>query len=228
MPGRAPTLAQTIFFVFSIKIAYNTDMFKCGMLKKEEGISIIELIIVMSIIAILAAVAAPQYSRFVAKSRVKTAASDLLQNMRLARTIAIRENRQYLITVNENADTYSIGFDGDSNGSLIDAADGYENGPVRTIDLEDEYGANVVLDTDDFAVLPPSGPDNAAINNVPLLRFSPDGTISPIGSHIYLQYNLPDMGYTFCVEVASAVKFNLQMWRGDAHNPSETEWLKLK
>ncbi len=203
-------------------------MFKCGILKREEGISIVELIIVMSIIAVLAAVAAPRYSQFVAKSRVKRAASDLLQNMRLARTIAIRENRQYLITFDGNANTYSMGFDGDNNGSLADAADGYENGPVRTVDLEDEYGTNVVLDTSNFTVVPPNGPDGIAINNAASLRFSPDGTVSPIGSYIYLQYNLPDTGYTFCVELESTVKFSLYMWRGDADNTSETEWQKIR
>ncbi|NOZ70287.1 MAG: prepilin-type N-terminal cleavage/methylation domain-containing protein [Deferribacteres bacterium] len=199
------------------------------MFKKQDGISIIELIIVMSIIAVLAAVAAPQYGRFIAKSRVQRAATDLLQNMRLARTMAIKENREYLITFNIPMNSYSIGFDGDGNGSLLDAADGYENGPVRKVDLQDEYGENVVLGTTNFVLVPPNGPDGVAIKNTNSLQFLPDGTVSPGSSYVYLQHRGAERAYTFCVElVNSTVKLNLHMWRGDADNPGETEWLEIR
>ncbi len=200
------------------------------MVKKEKGVSIIELIIVMSVVAVLATIAVPQYGRFIARNEVKSAAKDVLQNMRLARTMAIKENRQYLLTFNEGAgNIYYIGFDGDNNNSLLDAVDGYENGPVRIVDLANEYGSNVVLDTINFVVVPPNGPNTVAIGNAAFIAFSPDGTASPVTSYVYLQYSSPERGYTFCVELANSTgKLNLYMWRGDIDNAGETNWLKIK
>jgi prepilin-type N-terminal cleavage/methylation domain-containing protein len=118
------------------------------MIGDKKGITLIELIIVISIISILAAVGIPEYSRFIAKGRVRNATNDLLQNMRLARTMAIRENRAYLITFNEStANSYRIGFDGDGNNSLLDLVDGYGTGSVREVNLQTEYGNDIIFGT---------------------------------------------------------------------------------
>ena len=53
-------------------------------MKNQKGVSLVELIVVISIIGILSAIALPQYGRFIAKGRVHAAASDLLQVYRLA------------------------------------------------------------------------------------------------------------------------------------------------
>jgi len=199
-------------------------------LKQNKGFSLIELLIVIAIIGILAMIGIPEYGRFIAKSKVRRAANDLLQNMRLARTMAIKENRTYLITFNEGtANTYRIGFDGDSNGSLLDVVDGYGNGPVRVINLQDEYGNEIVFgtSTDTGPDQPDSCPNciNIAGSTVSLSPtvpsrevFNPDGTVDFTGA-VFITHN--GRGFTYMLRISyRSGKFDLWKWDGDNDNPN--------
>lgn len=204
-------------------------MFIKRLKKSNSGVSLIELVIVISIISILAVMGIPQYGKFVATNRVRRATNDLLQNMRLTRTIAIKENRTYLITFNEGAvNTYRIGFDGNNNNSLLDVADGYETGAVRTIDLQAEYGIDVA-----FGTSTNNGPDDpdvcpACINiagstvafggvGAPVREvFNPDGTVSFTGS-VFIMHNARGITYMLRASFQSG-KFDLWKWDGDNDN----------
>ena len=48
------------------------------LLRKKEGFTLIELMIVVAIVAILAAIALPSYERYVKKSRARGASADLV------------------------------------------------------------------------------------------------------------------------------------------------------
>lgn len=89
------------------------------------GVSLVELVVVISIIGVIAAIGIPEYGRFVAKSRVNRLTNDLLQNMRLAKTIAEKESREYLIVFDLANDRYLIGFDGSGpeDGDLLDVTE---------------------------------------------------------------------------------------------------------
>ncbi len=100
----------------------------------KKGYSLVELVVVMAIAGILAVIAVPQYANFTAKGNVRKAANDLLQNARLARTLAIRDNQVYVISFDVPGNSYSIGFDTDGDG----VPEGYENGPVRVFNLQSE------------------------------------------------------------------------------------------
>jgi prepilin-type N-terminal cleavage/methylation domain-containing protein len=94
-------------------------------LLNKSGITLIEVIIVIAIIGILAAFGIPEISRFSADYRVRSSATELLQNMRIARAMAIKENRKYLIVFDLENQRYLIGFDGDDlNGDGIPEGDG--------------------------------------------------------------------------------------------------------
>ncbi len=196
-------------------------------IKNNKGVTLIELLITITIISLLAGIGIPQYSRFVADGRIRGAAGDLVQHMRLARTMAIKENRQYLITFNEaGADSYSIGFDGNGDNSLTDtAADKYGAGPVRTYDLAASYGEDVSFGT---------GTDEGPHSNDPCpvceditgatvdfggtagpVRevFNPDGTLSFTGS-AYITHT--SRGFTYLVRVSNrAGKIDLWKWDAD-------------
>jgi prepilin-type N-terminal cleavage/methylation domain-containing protein len=224
--GRANS-SNCKLFKASTRFAFIKDMLKVNELKNSSGVTLIELMVVVSIIAIIAVIAVPQYGRFIAKNSVKKAANDLFQNMRLARTIAIKENRPYIMTFNETPNTYRIGFDGDSNGSLLDAGDQYDGaGPVRAITIPTLYGGDLVLGSANYTLNPPNGPNAMVIADAASFDFQTDGSSDQTGS-IYLQETY--RGYSASVELASSAgETNLYLWLGNADDASNTNWVELR
>ena len=84
----------------------------------DTGVTLIELLTVIAIVGILMIVGIPEINRFSSSYRARSSATDLLQNMRLARSLAIKENRQYLIVFHINEGNYEIGPDADRNGTI--------------------------------------------------------------------------------------------------------------
>jgi type IV fimbrial biogenesis protein FimT len=66
--------------------------------RKPSGFTLIELMVVVALAAILAAMAAPSFKSFVSGQRVKTAASDFAMAAILARSEAIKRNADVTIT----------------------------------------------------------------------------------------------------------------------------------
>ncbi len=204
-------------------------MVNTKIIKESSGVTLIELLVTLSIIGILSVVGIPEYGRFIAKNNVRSASSDLLQNMRLAKTMAIKENETYLVIFDYAANIYHIGVDMDGNNSLLDAVDEYGGtSPARTIDPQSDFGNNIVFGSTNFTTVPPNGPEWTTISNAASFQFNPDGSASPSGT-VYFQHNNTDRGYTFCVELAnSAGTIDLYMWQGHSGNTGETIWTEIR
>ncbi len=193
--------------------------------KDNTGVTLVELLIVFVIIGIMLTLGVAGYRGFVAKDRVRRAASELLQNMRLARTMAIKENRSYNIIFDYNNQIYRVGYDGNGDGDLLDTQDGFGNGPVKVVNIQNLYGNAVVMGSGKFSITPPNGP-NGNISDAPSFQFNPDGSGGANGS-VYFQQTL--RGYTYCVRLANAAgKIDLYLWNGDKDNNTVTTWTEVR
>jgi prepilin-type N-terminal cleavage/methylation domain-containing protein len=69
--------------------------------KKGSGFTLVELMVVFALIGILAVVAVPNFSVWVANYRLKQAARDVVSRLQLAKLTAIKRNTNCAITFNQ-------------------------------------------------------------------------------------------------------------------------------
>ena len=70
-------------------------------LKNEKGFTLIEVLVVISLISIMASIAIPGYSVWLPNYRLKNASRDLLSNFQLAKLTSIKKNCNCAITFNQ-------------------------------------------------------------------------------------------------------------------------------
>jgi type IV fimbrial biogenesis protein FimT len=71
--------------------------------RTTRGFTLIELVVTMTVLAILAALAAPNFADFMRRNAVETQANEFLGALRLARSTAISQNRFVSICPSKNA-----------------------------------------------------------------------------------------------------------------------------
>lgn len=81
--------------------------------KAQSGFSLLEMMIVIIIVGVLAAIGIPSFSSWKEKQAVSNATNALLSHMKQARNLALAENRSVRITFSSSAYT----FDADTTGS---------------------------------------------------------------------------------------------------------------
>lgn len=74
----------------------------------EKGVTLTELMVVLAIIAITAAIAIPMYISDLPRQKTKAAAQGLLSDLRLARGRAVANNQPYLICF-DSTTSYKLG-----------------------------------------------------------------------------------------------------------------------
>ena len=225
------------------------------MIKNNEGITLAELLVAISIIGILALIVAPQIGLFRSGYNVRSCGTDLIQNMRAARAMAIKENREYLIVFDTANQRYLIGFDGDipTDGDLVTAnsdtygicndtdGDRLPNGDtlvngvplcVRVVRIN-ECGNNIIFGYGS-GTTPPNGPNGLAIDpsgitftgTPPTAEFDADGSTDKQWS-VYFQQTT--RGYSYVVVISNNVgSINMWKWDGDADNPGVTTWTEIR
>ena len=77
-------------------------------IKGTKGVTIIELTVVMCILAVMVMISIPNIGRWIPRYRLRSAIRDIASSMQLARLGAIKENREWAIQFDTNAQTYTI------------------------------------------------------------------------------------------------------------------------
>ena len=75
---------------------------------KQSGFTIVEIIIVIAVLGIMAAIGVPNFLNWLPKYRLQSAARDLYSNLYLAKISAIKNNTSWAIVFNVDANTYQV------------------------------------------------------------------------------------------------------------------------
>ena len=81
------------------------------MFRKQTGISILEVMVVISMVAILSAVAVPNYIAWLPKYRLSTSVRNVLSDLEYARGMAIKENASAVVEFDTANNTYWLWLD---------------------------------------------------------------------------------------------------------------------
>jgi type IV fimbrial biogenesis protein FimT len=76
------------------------------MMKKQNGFTIIEVIVVMALIAIVGAMAIPAFTVWLPNYRLRAATNDLYANLQLAKSGAVRDRNTWAIRFDTTNDSY--------------------------------------------------------------------------------------------------------------------------
>jgi len=196
-------------------------------IKGTEGLTIIELTVVMGILAVMVMISIPNIGRWLPRYRLKSAVRDVASSMHLARLGAIKENRKWAIQFYVNQQGYVIlsspGAD-ETWGTNDDI--GYK-GDVKPWELSARYLSdypNVGFGDNGYGNWFDGGEVGDGVtflNN--RVEFSPDGTAGPdrlngiVGS-TYLQNNRGDAS---CARIRFTATGAIEVvhWDGSGWNP---------
>jgi prepilin-type N-terminal cleavage/methylation domain-containing protein len=195
-----------------------------GIMKRTKGLTIIELVIVMSILSVMVLISIPNIGRWLPRYRLRGAVRDVASAMQLARLGAIKDNNEWAIQYDVNAQTYTVLSDDGADGAWGTLDDvGYKGDaspwPQSTRSLADyrnvSFGDNGYGSWFDGSGV---GDGVTFVNN--RVEFNPDGTAGPdlfngiVGS-AYLRNN---RGGAACARIRFTATGAIEVvhWDGDS------------
>lgn len=90
----------------------------------DKGFSLIELLVVVSIFAIMAALATPSYVQYSANNKASTYTSELMGYLRIGRATAISEQKNIIVCTIQSGTSCSSSASAWNKGWLVTSSDG--------------------------------------------------------------------------------------------------------
>jgi len=162
----------------------------------QIGVTMVELMIVVSIAGVMAAIAAPSFADFIASTRLTSMMSQLTSDLNRARSEAIKRNSRVLFCKRDTTGTgcvngtlyhtkgWVICYDQD-NDDVCDASTATNPNPIAIHDAPSSM--TLVLSRADATTVPihfnPNGTQGTAAAMLTLTLVKPDGT--PLASTSY-------------------------------------------
>lgn len=107
-------------------------------LKNRQGFTLTEVVVTLSVLAIMTAISIPSYISWLPRHRLQTSVRQIYDDMNLAKIRAVKDNRIACIQFYPLTDTYTVFFD-------VDGVAGYLNGtdiPIK-INVTLENGVDI-------------------------------------------------------------------------------------
>ena len=176
---------------------------------RTKGFSLIELLIVMVILGITAAIAIPAFSVWLPDYRLRIAARDLNSNMQLAKIGAIRANSNWAIVFDPGVTPGRYYLCSDPGGNGIWEGTGTDDTVEKTVDLASYEGG---VDYGHGSATFPIGAtfDNEITYGSDVVVFRPRGTADD--GYVYLQNSKHTKGYGIGTRISGVVL--LKKWGG--------------
>ncbi len=126
----------------------------------ERGFSLVEVLVVMAILTVIAAIAVPSVSTWLSSLRYKEAAWDILSKSRLARQLAITKNREHRMEFDMDGRRYRVTEGNEPSGSTVWT----QVGPWKSLDQSVNWATGQACDgnTDINVTFYPNGTADAA------------------------------------------------------------------
>lgn len=179
-------------------------------MERTSGFTVIELIVVVSIVTVLIAISVPAFTKWLPNYKLKGAAMDLYSRMQFAKSEAIRANSQYAVIFDPGNKQYKLVSGPGADGNFGAGGDDNE---VEIIKVSD-YGFGIVYGNGSATINMDDGggsfPADAISFNSNMVVFNGSGLCDNSGS-VYLEN---DANRAYAVGALASGVVRIKVWRG--------------
>ena len=180
--------------------------------KRESGLSLIELLMVIVILGIMAGVAIPTFSVWLPSHRLKSAARDLYSDLQSAKLKAIRSNGDCAVVFNRGAGTYEV-VTGGTDRDFSTAGDNVTEKTVTLSNYKSEVGFGTGNAVNNWSGSPVPG--TGVTYNPERVVFNSRGMTNDMG-YVYLDNGNNDKCYAVGTLLTGVIL--MKRWSGSAWN----------